>query len=787
MLMLLIISPAIVYIALKRAKFEQIDNQRLQTMIESVPLGCHITDENYNVLDCNNAMVALFGLKDKEEYKLRFFDLSPEYQPCGELSKIKFSRLVEQAFIDGRLQFEWMHQTLDRAPVLVEVNLVYTSLNGKPVILGYVRDLREFNKFQEAEREANDRHNLMINTLPLVVSYWGADHSLKGCNKFAFDYYNTGHLPLLEGYKIVRNNVLEGTEWFDKLDVIFETGSVSYIYQDATSKYWEIEGVRTTYNGEAVAVTYGKDITRLRELRSEQRKREIAEESNRAKTMFMANMSHEIRTPMNSILGYSELALEDAESGTKEYLNKIVTSSKWLIDIVNDVLDISKIESGLLEIEKIPFDIPCLVERCQSLVSPSAAEKDIKLSISAAPLNLNGRRLTGDPTKICQICTNILFNGIKFTGTGAVVATFFAKEQSNNNFTLIFESKDTGIGMTEEQMARIFDPFVQADSSTTRKYGGSGLGLTIAKRLVEAMGGELTIQSTPGLGSKFSFAIPLSSIADEKGKIEHVEKKKLIPKPSFQWGEVLVVDDNDMNLGVACEHLRQVGLNPTVAMTGIAAIAKVQERVENGQHPYDLILMDIHMPEMDGKEAGNAIKALGVKTPIIAMTAEAFMLTGDEPYADFGVTGCLNKPFTSQEIWQCLLKYLRPQKGDNDPHKDPQPTYEPTINEELFNELKVLFLNGNKDTVENIKLSIAHGNIKEAHRLIHTLKSSALLIGENHLGRIASKAECLLKMGTALPDERLDELTVELGRVLEELERGENSEQPNIYSRRRPG
>jgi len=650
MLALLVISPIVVYIALKRAKFEQLDNQRLQTMIESIPLGCCITDDNYNVLDCNNAMVALFGLKNKEEYKQRFFDLSPEYQPCGELSKIKFSKLIEQTFEGGRLQFEWMHQTLDGEPIPVEVLLVYTVLDGKPVKLGYIRDLRDFNN--------------------------------------------------------------------------------------------------------------------LRELQDEQRKREIAEESNRAKTMFIANMSHEIRTPMNSILGYSELAMKDAAPGTKIYLNKIVTNSKWLIDIINDVLDISKIESGLLEIEEIPFDIPSLIERCQSLVSPSAAEKDLRLSINTKPFRLNKRRLIGDPTKICQICTNILFNGIKFTDAGAVAATFFAKEQNDNNFTLIFESRDTGIGMTEEQMTRIFDPFVQADSSTTRKYGGSGLGLTIAKRLVEAMGGELTVQSAFGFGSKFTIAIPLSSIADEEGIIEHIERNKPLPKPRFQGGEVLVVDDNDMNLGVACEHLRQVGLNPTIAMTGIAAIAKVQERIENNQAPYDLILMDIHMPEMDGKEAAKAIKALNVKTPIIAMTAEAFKLTGVTRYGDFGMTGYLNKPFTSQEIWRCLLKYLNSKVRHNGPGEVVQTHYEPVINEELLQELKALFLKGNRDTAKNINLSLEQGNIKEAHRLVHTLKSSALLIGENHLGYIASEAESRLKLGGVLRDEQLNELTAELSRVL---------------------
>jgi len=779
----LFISPLVVFIFISRArkqdsnaeahntqqKLEKAVIERLRSIFDAMPLGCCISDENFNVVDCNNATVQLFGLKSKQEYIDRFHDLSPEYQPCGELSITKIKRMIDLTFKEGRTLFEWMHQTLDGVPIPVEVNLICTMVDGKLVKIGYLRDLRGFKNVQKAEREASDRMNLMINTIPLVVTYWGSDHTLKGCNQFALDFY--GAKSMEEGYPIERRNALEGTLWFEKLDEIFEKGAVSFVYEDGMNNCWEMEGVRTTYNGEDVAVTYAKNITHIHELQSEQRRREIAEESNRAKTMFIANMSHEIRTPMNSILGYSELALETSNTATaREYLARIVTNSKWMVNIINDVLDASKIESGLLELEEIPFSICNLAERCQSLILPDATEKNINLSVNVKHSKLEGKRLIGDPTKISQICTNILSNAIKFTnGGGAVVATFKVEELSEGMYALYFESRDTGIGMTQEHVSRIFDPFMQADSSTTRMYGGSGLGLAIAKRLVEAMGSQLQVQSTPGLGSRFFFTLNLpAKPIGEKSLDIHIHNKKILSKPTFENCDVLVVDDNEMNLGVAKEHLKRVGITPSVAANGKIAINEVMQRIENGEAPFSLILMDIHMPVMDGKEAASIIANLSTGTPIVAMTAETTILTEDAPYTKYGMDGYLSKPFTSQEIWHCLLKYLKP-IGNEDDYKHTHTEDNDLIDTELLREMRALFVKGNTTTITKITQSVEQGNFKEAHRLVHTLKSSAMLIGKTRLSNIAKEAEGLFKTGAKLPQGLYDELEAELQQVLDEL------------------
>ena len=526
----------------------------------------------------------------------------------------------------------------------------------------------------EDESEANARLNLMINTIPLVVTYWSADYSLKKANQYALDFY--GKHSLENSISFVFDELLKGTDWFERLDEIFLNGSGSFHFKDGLSYFWEVEGVRTTYKGEVVVVTYGKHVTHTVELQAEQRRREVAEESSKAKSMFIANISHEIRTPMNSIIGYSELALDDEiPNNTREHLQRILSSARWLLDIVNDVLDISKIESGLLEFEKTTFDLNAIMQQCKQVILSIIGDKKIDLKFNVDYSVLNGKHFVGDPVKINQICINILSNAVKFTNDGGSIrANVVAKDTDNNNATISFEFVDTGVGMTEEQMTRIFEPFMQVDSSTTRAHDGTGLGLAISKRLVNAMGGELVVQSRPQIGSTFSFSITLPTKEmknDDLNKTYTIDS--FLTKPFFKKGEVLVVDDNEMNLGVACEHLIRVGLTPTVARNGKDAVDKVKHRLENGEAPYQLILMDFHMPIMDGKEAATIISSWNTGTPILAMTADASVISNASLLVEYGICECLGKPFTAQELWHCLINYFEPEAQDNfEPKVEPK-------------------------------------------------------------------------------------------------------------------
>ena len=763
-------------IASREEELEKLTYQKLQVILDAAPLGCLIADENIKILGCNSTLLQLHGLKDVQEYRENAFKLSPEYQPCGELSSVKREKLIQQAHDEGYVQYEWLYQALDGTPIPVEATLVHAVIDKKHISVCYVRDMRPVYEQREQERDANEHYNLMINTIPLLVNYWGKDHSLKGHNDYAKAYYApliTGISDIDEAFKVVRKNVIEGTDWFERLDEIFKNGSASFEYEDNTNNVWEVEGVRTIYKGEPVAVTYGKNITKLKELETEQRRRAIAEESDKAKTMFIANISHEIRTPMNSILGYSELALEDTlTERSREYLSMIVASSKLLLSIVNDVLDISKMEAGMLDFEAIPFTAEEIIDQCRDLLQQRVDEKGLTLNCSVIrrsfSTSLKGKCFLGDTIKILQVCINILSNAIKFTKSGGIIsASIEIKEIEGDECTLGFECIDTGIGMTEEQMSRVFEPFVQADSSTKREYGGTGLGLAIAKRLIEAMGSNLHVQSAVGVGSKFSFdlKLPLVDIQrDSKGKL--ADQSTAIKKPVFS-GNVLVVDDNEINLGVACEHLKRVGLTPATARDGKEAVANVKARIDNNMPPYDLILMDLHMPEMDGKEASIIISEFNTGTPIIAMTAETITITDDMLYDKFKMHGYLSKPFTSQQLWQCLLAHLKLANSTTSPTTQEE-TNMYIEDKELLQKLISLFAESNKDTVKNLGVYLEQGDIKSAHMLAHSLKSSARIVGKEALGNIAEEVEHQLRTG--LPDSALvSRLTAELQQVLYEF------------------
>jgi len=334
-----------------------------------------------------------------------------------------------------------------------------------------------------------------------------------------------------------------------------------------------------------------------------------------------------------------------------------------------------------------------------------------------------------------------------------------------NNATIYIEVSDTGIGMTEKQLGRVFAPFTQAESETTRKYGGTGLGLAITKNLVEMMGATLNVESTPGLGSKFSFELTLDTIdSPEKELIDNQSKQTKLEKPTFE-GEVLICEDNSMNQHVIYEHLARVGLKAVIAENGKIGVDLVKSRKDKGEKQFDLVFMDMHMPVMDGLEATVLINEMETGVPVVAMTAN-IMSRDRELYELIGMQGYVGKPFTSQELWRCLLKFFEPLEWQVEDEAE----HEQAI-DDLRQRLILRFVESNKGIYEAITHAISADDIKTAHRLAHTLKSNAGQLGKGLLQRAAEAVEGSFKDGNNLATEQqMETLEKELNTVLAEFE-----------------
>ena len=469
---------------------------------------------------------------------------------------------------------------------------------------------------------------------------------------------------------------------------------------------------------------------------------------------FLANISHEIRTPLNSIYNLSRLIDEKTEHAELyQNLLDIREASKYLLTIVNDFLDLSKAGAEEMQLEETVFDIVEVFQSCQLMLQTKADEKGLNLMCHVEPEE--GKVFKGDVTKLKQVFINLLSNSIKFTHKGEVTLTGKVHKRSSNGVTMRFIVKDTGIGMTATQLENIFTPYKQADVYTQRRYGGTGLGMTISRKIVELMGGVLEAESLEGVGTKFSFNVyfptETSVVSDSPVKTRRIIQRD---EPPWYGLTALVFEDNRTNQKIMERHLKAVGIETLLAEDGGPGL-KLYSKHSN---TIDVIFMDMNMIEMDGSEATQRLREMGAKQPIIMITAMT-VNNFDSIYKPQGFTDNLDKTFDKEVLWQLLDKYF-----------DEKPK---TVKDQLM-------LKGDEDLLADAlyDLDRAESELRQAYndqnwhktyKICHSIKGTSLVINATKLSTIAKELEERFKNNEDVELASVERLCAELTRVINRL------------------
>lgn len=538
-----------------------------------------------------------------------------------------------------------------------------------------------------------------------------------------------------------------------------------------------VNGITATGIGFGVAIILWRNsILTIRQKRQIEDQKMKLEKKNKQLEDFLAIMSHEIRTPMNGIVGMVDLLLETRlNDEQREYAATAREASELLLILINDILDFSKIEEGKLQLEVVNFNLKSVEQNVLALVEPKARNKGLVLSSFLNPDIPN--LLRGDPVRLSQVLLNLLSNAVKFTEKGGISLRTFPQEGDPKNITVRFEVRDTGIGIPEAARKNLFQPFFQADLSSTRKYGGTGLGLSICRRLVELMNGQIGFESTEDRGSTFWFTVSFALGNETEAP---VDDGCYIPEPlaPLQWkkkpGNILVAEDYTINQKLILAQLKRLGLTADIVSNGREAIEAF-----SGTN-YAMVLMDCQMPVMDGFEAVRTIRNLeaenGGRTPIIAVTAGA--MTGDrEKCLSAGMDDCLSKPFRLDELQKVLSRWL-PDWDVPMEEVVTSPALEPKVLE--FSKLTVIdtaklkeflqMINGDIDFLIHLigaflrDIPLKLGSLQKALKLgdtstaclhAHGMKSSGSILGATFFSDLCKELEMLVSTGTIEGTEEL--------------------------------
>jgi two-component system sensor histidine kinase/response regulator len=653
--------------------------ERHRTLLERLPESVVVYNIEGKAIYVNPAFEKTFGWSREAVLGKKIEFVPPELEAETQST-------IKKMLADGHesMSFETKRLTKNGDYLDVQINTApFQDPSGRKVgNIVILSDITERKKAEEAIKNSERRLSQIINFLPdptwvvdndgRVVTWNRAMEKLtgimtedivgKGNFEYALPFYGERRPVLIdlvqnwkpeykEKYLSIKkegNKLVAESYHADLGDGgIYLSLTASLIYDAADQVAGAIESLR--------------DITERKHMEDQlvEAKR-IADDANSAKSDFLANMSHEIRTPMNAVIGMTHLALKtELTAKQKDYLHKIQSSANSLLGIINDILDFSKIEAGKLDMESVDFNLEDVLDNLGNLISVKAQEKEDLEVLFATAQNVP-RYLVGDPLRLGQILINLANNAVKFTDTGEIVVSTDLVKTSKDRISLKFSVSDTGIGLTEEQAGKLFQSFTQADTSTTRKYGGTGLGLTISKRLVEMMDGEIWVESEPGQGSTFSFTATFGLGREEI-------KKRFAPARDLRGIKVLVVDDNPTSREILRDMMESFSFEVTLAATGQEGISEVEKADKD--KPFEMVIMDWKMPGMDGIEASKRIK----ENPKISHIPHIVMVTayGREEVMQksekIGLDGFLLKPVSPSVLFDTIIQAHGEEVPDTSP------------------------------------------------------------------------------------------------------------------------
>lgn len=722
----------------------------LRNAVIDAALDCIIMmDQEGIIVEFNPAAEQIFGYSREEAVgaKLAELIIPDSLRGAHHDGLKKYLTTGEHAVLNKRVEVPATNKAGD--DLLVELAISPVEFGDSIFFSAYLRDITEARAAQDKLRASEERFQSLFELSPDAIVVINSKGELLDANGLACQLAGYTKEEMLKRSAIefvAPDNIAQAMSGMSTAGN-GETVKIQIEFINAMKERVPTELLGRRIESAEGALYYGviRDISdRLAKEQQLRDSKEAAEKANIAKSDFLANMSHEMRTPLNGVIGSLSLVeRSDVNEQTADLVKAAERSAETLLTLIDDLLDLSRIEAGEIDVEYSVFDPIELSTIVTEVFSPLAEKKGIALT---KEVNTSGKAIKSDVGKIRQVLINLVGNAIKFTQKG-VVAVNIDVEREEEQDKLTLEVRDTGIGISKEDQAVLFDRFKQADSSKSRSHSGAGLGLAICKELSDLMDGSISVSSAPGVGSTFKFTIPVE-ISDEKTETPEEQTAK----PETLSGRVLIAEDSETNAMVAKKMLDRLGLEYEHVVDGAAAV----DAALNGD--FDVVLMDVSMPNLDGLEATRILRQRGFTTPIIAMTAHA--LKGDRDQAfQIGMSGYITKPVRPKALRDGLAKWLAP--STSMPTEEPKETDMTALDKDAIQEV----WDGDMETFAEIGrifvdeltwrvpgLSDPANDQIEHHA--HSLKGAASNVGATELSRLAAELEEMARTGksTRFPD-----------------------------------